>query len=126
MGDKNAKNNLHDKGDEKAETKVKPRKQRDKFRYSGTLARLLSLFTVLLNELSVQIFNFRWQAFQFDECKKLLQKGDALFIIDFARIILIDGRVKFNQDFTHENRLQCIHSLFTLSVRNVGIWLKMK
>ena len=31
------------------------------------------------------MFDFRWQAFQFDECKKQLQDGDCLFIIDFAQ-----------------------------------------
>ena len=60
-------------------------KQWDKFRYSGQLSQLLSLFTVLLSKLSVHMFNFRWQAFQFDECKRLLNVGDILFIIDFAQ-----------------------------------------
>lgn len=63
----------------------KPRKYWDKFRYSGTLSNLLSLFTQSLHNLSVHMFDFRWQAFQFDECKKLLQHGDCLFIIDFAQ-----------------------------------------
>ena len=82
-GDENTQQN--DTLDEINEKKVKARYQWDKFRYSGTLARLLSLFTMSLDKLSVHMFNFRWQAFQFDECKKLLQVGDVLFIIDFAQ-----------------------------------------
>ena len=61
------------------------RKIWDKFRYSGTLSRLLSLFTESLHSLSVHMFDFHWQAFQFDECKKQLQDGNCLFIIDFAQ-----------------------------------------
>ena len=70
--------------EENSEKEKKTKKRWDKFRYSGTLARLLSLFTVSLDKLSVHIFDFRWQAFQFDECKKVLRPGDVLFIIDFA------------------------------------------
>ena len=34
--------------------------------------------------MSVHLFHFCWQAFQFDECKKQLQDGDILIIMDFA------------------------------------------
>ena len=52
-------------------------------RYRGTIAELLSRFVNSVN-MSIHLFHFRWQAFQFDECKKQLQDGDILLIMDFA------------------------------------------
>ena len=34
--------------------------------------------------MSIHLFHFRWQVFQFDECKKQLQDGDVLLIMDFT------------------------------------------
>ena len=34
--------------------------------------------------MSLHLFHFRWQAMQFDECKKQLREGDAMFIMDFS------------------------------------------
>ena len=65
--------------------KEQKKKQFDKIRYTGTLAQLLMLFTKSIHNLSIHIFDFHWQAFQFDECKKLLQHGDVLMIMDFAQ-----------------------------------------
>ena len=62
----------------------KKRKILDKVRYRGTLAQLLTLFITSLSQISVHLFHFRWQAFQFDECKKQLKYGDVLFVMDFA------------------------------------------
>ena len=62
----------------------KPKRILDKVRYRGTLAELLSLFVKSVNHMSIHLFHFRWQAFQFDECKKQLQDGDVLLIMDFA------------------------------------------
>ena len=56
----------------------------DKVRYWGTLAELLSLFVKSVNDMSIHLFHFRWQAVQFDESKKQLQDGDVLLIMDFA------------------------------------------
>ena len=56
----------------------------DKVRYWGTLAELLSLFLKSVNDMSIHLFHFRWQAVQFDESKKQLQDGDILLIMDFA------------------------------------------
>ena len=53
--------------------KEKPKRILEKVRYRGTIAELLS-----------HLFHFCWQAFQFDECKKQLQVGDVLLIMDFA------------------------------------------
>ena len=75
----------NDQGEERVKGKKKERKQFDKICYSGTLSHLLTCFTVSIHELSEHIFNFRWQAFQFDECKKLLKDGDVLMIMDFAQ-----------------------------------------
>ena len=65
--------------------KEQKKKLFDKIRYTGTLAELLGLFTQSVHNLSAHLFHFRWQAFQFDECKKLLQDGDVLMIMDFAQ-----------------------------------------
>ena len=61
------------------------KKSFDKIRYTGPVSTLLTKYIESLHKISVHMFDFRWQAFQFDECKKLLQKGDCLFIIDFAQ-----------------------------------------
>ena len=34
--------------------------------------------------MSLHLFHFHWQALQFDECKKQLQDGDVMLIMDFA------------------------------------------
>ena len=34
--------------------------------------------------MSLHLFHFHWQAMQFDECKKQLQEGDVMFIMDFS------------------------------------------
>ena len=62
----------------------KKRKILDKVRYRGTLAQLLTLFITSLSQISIHLFHFRWQAFQFNECKKPLKYGDVLFVMDFA------------------------------------------
>ena len=62
----------------------KPKRILDKVRYRGTVAELLSQFVNSVNHMSVHIFHFHWQAFQFDECKKQLQDGDVFLIMDFA------------------------------------------
>ena len=64
--------------------KVK-KKSFDKIRYTGPLSTLLTKYIESLHKISVHMFDFRWQAFQFNECKKLLQNGDCLFIIDFTQ-----------------------------------------
>ena len=65
--------------------KDKKKKLFDKILYTGSLAQLLALFTKSIHNLSAHLFHFRWQAFQFDECKKLLLNGDVLMIMDFAQ-----------------------------------------
>ena len=62
----------------------KPKRILDKMRYRGTLAELLSRFINSVNNMSIHLFHFCWQVFQFDECKKQLQDGDVLLIMDFA------------------------------------------
>ena len=37
-----------------------------------------------VNAMSLHLFHFRWQAMQFDECKKQLWEGDDMFIMDFS------------------------------------------
>ena len=64
--------------------KVK-KKSFDKIRYTGPISTLLSRYIESLHKISVHMFDFRWQAFQFEECKKQLRNGDCLFIIDFAQ-----------------------------------------
>ena len=61
------------------------KKSFDKIRYTGPLSTLLTKYIQSLHKISVHMFDFRWQAFQFNECKKLLQNGDCLFIVDFAQ-----------------------------------------
>ena len=34
--------------------------------------------------MSIHLFHFHWQVIQFNECKKQLQDGDILLIMDFA------------------------------------------
>ena len=62
----------------------KPKRILDKVRYRGTIAELLSWFVNSVNHMSIHLFHFCWQAFQFDECKKQLQDGDIFLIMDFA------------------------------------------
>ena len=62
----------------------KPKKILNKVRYRGTIAELLSRFVNSVNHMSIHLFHFCWQAFQFDECKKQLQDGDVLLIMDFT------------------------------------------
>lgn len=71
----------------------------DKVRYHGTLSQLLSLFNKAILQLSIHLFHFRWQAFQFDECKQQLQNGDVLMVMDFA------------QNYTH-HRQDEVHGAF--------------
>ena len=65
--------------------KAKKKKSFDKIRYQGAMSTLLTNYIQSLDRISVHMFDFRWQAFQLDECKKLLQNGDCLFIVDFAQ-----------------------------------------
>ena len=69
-------------GDDKIGIKNQEQKRKiiDKVRYRGTLAQLLLLFITSTSQMSVHLFHFRWQALQFEECKKQLQAGDILFI----------------------------------------------
>ena len=62
----------------------KPKRILDKVRYRGTIAELLLRFINSVNHMSIHVFHFCWQAFQFDECKKQHQDGDVLLIMDFA------------------------------------------
>ena len=71
--------------DNEGEKKKQKRKQLDRVLISGTLVELLNSFINSIHRLSVHIFDFRWQAFQYEECKKLLQEGDILMIMDFAQ-----------------------------------------
>ena len=48
----------------------KPKRILDKVRYRGTIAELLSRLVNSVNHMSIHLFHFRWQAYQFDECKK--------------------------------------------------------
>ena len=61
------------------------KKSFDKIRYTGPLSTLLTKYIQSLHKISVHMFDFHWQAFQFNECKKLLQNGDCLFIVDFVQ-----------------------------------------
>ena len=65
---------------------VTPRKKQviDKIRYRGPLARLLTKFIESVKAMSTHLFHFRWQAMQFDECKKQLWEGDVMLIMDFS------------------------------------------
>lgn len=76
-------------GDELANDGNKSKKGKyrvtDKVRYRGTRAQLLALFIHQLSGMSKHQFHFRWQAMQFDECKKQLQDGDVLMVMDFAQ-----------------------------------------
>ena len=56
----------------------------DKIRYRGPLAWLLMKFIQSVNAMSLHLLHFHWQAMQFDECKKQLQEGDVMFIMDFS------------------------------------------
>lgn len=63
----------------------KKKKRFDKHFYVGTLAKLFTLFSKSIHQLSRHIFDFRWQALQYEECKKQLQDGDVLMMMDFAQ-----------------------------------------
>ena len=52
--------------------------------YRGPLAWLLKKFIQSVNAMSLHLFHFHWQAMQFSECKKQLQEGDVMFIMDFS------------------------------------------
>jgi hypothetical protein len=77
----NIKRSAHDKRKGKKFSKVF---------FSDTLEELLDTYTRSLMKMSTHIFNFRWQGSQFEECKKNLQYGDVLMVMDFA------------QNFTHK------------------------
>ena len=81
VGKEQSKNDTSSMTDKQQDKK---RKILDKVRYRGTLAQLLTLYITSLSQISIHLFHFRWQAFQFDECKKQLQHGDVLFVMDFA------------------------------------------
>ena len=62
----------------------KPKRILNKVRYRGIIAEVLAWFINSVNHLCIHLFHFHWQAFQFDECKKLLQDDDVYLIMDFA------------------------------------------
>ena len=61
------------------------KKKFDKVLYMGQLSSLLAVFCLSVDKLSTHLFHFQWQAMQFEECKKQLQKGDILMVMDFAQ-----------------------------------------
>ena len=75
----------------------------DKIRYRGPLTWLLMKFIQSVNAMSLHLFHFRWQAMQFDECKKQLRKGDVMFIMDFST-----NKVKFMGHFGAEGKQSSI------------------
>ena len=54
--------------------------------------------------MSTHLFHFRWQAMQFDECKKQLREGDVMLVMDSPQIIPIIDKVKFMEDFGAESK----------------------
>ena len=66
--------------------KIIPRKNESltKLGTGGPLAWLLTKFIESVNTMSTHLFHFRWQAMQFDECKKQLWEGDVMLIMDFS------------------------------------------
>ena len=66
------------------ENNTKKKRVIDKIRYRGPLARLLTKFIGSVSAMSTHLFHFRWQAMQFDECKKQLRVGDVMLIMDFS------------------------------------------
>ena len=69
---------------ENGENDTKKKQVIYKIRYRGPLARLLIKFIESVNAMSTHLFHFRWQAMQFDECKKQLQEGDVMLIMIFS------------------------------------------
>ena len=53
--------------------------------YTSSVAQLLALFMRSLHNYSIHLFHFQWQAMQFEECKKQLNIGDVMMIMDFAQ-----------------------------------------
>ena len=66
------------------ENNTKKKRVIDKIRYRGPLAQLLTKFIRSVNAMSTHLFHFRWQAMQFDECKKQLREGDVMLVMDFS------------------------------------------
>jgi hypothetical protein len=60
-------------------------KKFDKFLHEGSLLHLLNLYCDAIGVLSVHLFNYWWQAKEFEECKKALIPGDVLMVLDFAQ-----------------------------------------
>ena len=68
----------------KTEKSEKNKKKKfDKVLYMGQLSSLLALFCSSVDKLSTHLFHFQWQAMQFEECKKQLQKGDRYHVPEF-------------------------------------------
>ena len=115
---------IENSSDDKQE---KPKRILDKVRYRGTIAELLSWFINSVNHMSIHLFHFCWQAFQFDECKKQLQDGDLLLIMDFAKIIVTTKKTKQMVPFGVGSKQHCILSLHIISApASVGTWFMMK
>ena len=66
------------------ENNTKKKRVIDKIRYRGPLAQLLTKFIRSVNAMSTHLFHFRWQAMQFDECKKQLREADVMLVMDFS------------------------------------------
>ena len=86
------------------ENNTKKKRVIDKIRYRGPLAQLLTKFIRSVNAMSTHLFHFRWQAMQFDECKKQLREGDVMHEWISPQIIPIIDKVKFMEDFGAESK----------------------
>ena len=96
-------------------------------RYRGTIAELLSRFINSVNHMSIHLFHFRWQAFRFDECKKQLQDGDVLLIMDFATNYSQDKQDEVQVPSGVGSKQHCILSLHIIPApASVGTWFMMK
>ena len=79
------KNKKSKKGGTTKQNDKETTKKHDKYQYTGTLAELLTKFTHSLEKMSVHMFDFRWQALQFESLKEQLKPGDVLLVMDFSQ-----------------------------------------
>lgn len=90
--------------EEDKKTKKRKRVDYDRFVHKGPLADLLGLLKLQTVNFPLHMFHFRWQAYQFEECKATLRKGELLLVMDFAKNIGIDRQMEVQMAFFYRKQ----------------------
>ena len=71
--------------DDEPGTTTTTRRDFGKVREKTTIGALLDLWCAETMKMSTHLFNFKWQASQFELCKRDLDRGSILMVMDFAQ-----------------------------------------